>query len=502
MQILKFILPILIFCEIKAQKLPDLIPYREGNKWGYADSTLQIKIKPQFDYALPFYEGRAIVISKENDQWSCMFIDENGKKTAGSFFMAYPYRNGVAMYVQNKKSYFINKAGKIIYKANYVIDRARKIYPFNESGLAFISPDGHSPPVLIDTTGKIILEASYGNEDTEPAIVDGNRIILYPEINSAAMSDLRGNIIVAKGIYNFIGRKQEADLRPVNNLKGKYGYINDEGKVILALKYDYAREFSEGKAIVMIKNEYHVIDTNGKVLFKIKDVVPQGNFKNGKLKITSGGFKENIRGKRKYADENLLPVTQGLMNEKGKVILEPVYRDVRVSSNGKIFTLKDKYWQLMDTAGKLLSNEKFESDSVHNSWINSNGYSFDKSNPAVVRLNDRYNLITEEGKLLSDTGFNFINIINKTPLAYQYDVALEYDATGNMKTKERGIYKNGFIKYFDKIVFEETGKILYEGYEMHFNDIIEGHLLWPYGIAQLNKGFIDKYGTQYWKEKE
>ena len=52
---------ILLFTELKAQKLPALIPYRKGDKWGYCDSTKKIIIEPKYDYAYVFQNGFAFV---------------------------------------------------------------------------------------------------------------------------------------------------------------------------------------------------------------------------------------------------------------------------------------------------------------------------------------------------------------------------------------------------------------------------------------------------------
>ena len=51
---------------IVAEPLPHLIPYRDGDKWGYCDSAGIVKILPQWDEAEFFYGNKAIV--KMNDR--------------------------------------------------------------------------------------------------------------------------------------------------------------------------------------------------------------------------------------------------------------------------------------------------------------------------------------------------------------------------------------------------------------------------------------------------
>lgn len=61
---------------LQAQKLPELIPYRKGDKWGYADSTGKIVIAPTYD-GVSFFRydiaivgmntGHSCIINKKGD---------------------------------------------------------------------------------------------------------------------------------------------------------------------------------------------------------------------------------------------------------------------------------------------------------------------------------------------------------------------------------------------------------------------------------------------------
>lgn len=61
-----------------ARPLPGLIPYRQGNYWGYADSTGAIRIAPQWEEATFFYEGKAVVRNAGNSGISYSLIDTTG----------------------------------------------------------------------------------------------------------------------------------------------------------------------------------------------------------------------------------------------------------------------------------------------------------------------------------------------------------------------------------------------------------------------------------------
>jgi hypothetical protein len=78
---MKYLLTIILFIECSllfAQqgRLPALIPYRKGDKWGYCDSNKKILIAPQWK-AVDFFEGTKARIV--NDDKSYSLIDTNGR---------------------------------------------------------------------------------------------------------------------------------------------------------------------------------------------------------------------------------------------------------------------------------------------------------------------------------------------------------------------------------------------------------------------------------------
>jgi hypothetical protein len=72
-----FFILILFLQENLSARLPDLIPYRKGNLWGYCDSTKKMIIEPKYDFAYDFSEGTAIVLYKNTKA----IIDTAGNET-------------------------------------------------------------------------------------------------------------------------------------------------------------------------------------------------------------------------------------------------------------------------------------------------------------------------------------------------------------------------------------------------------------------------------------
>jgi len=55
-----------------------------------------------------------------------------------------------------------------------------------------------------------------------------------------------------------------ACLAAVQNDKGKWGYINTNGKVVIPYNYDWVGDFSDGTASVEIRKTTYSIDHTGK----------------------------------------------------------------------------------------------------------------------------------------------------------------------------------------------------------------------------------------------
>jgi len=49
-------------------------------------------------------------------------------------------------------------------------------------------------------------------------------------------------------------------------LNGQWGFVDQQGRIVIPLKYDYAWSFREGLARVELKGQYSVVDKTGKEL--------------------------------------------------------------------------------------------------------------------------------------------------------------------------------------------------------------------------------------------
>lgn len=74
----KIMYGVFIFCflitNFAMAQLPDIIPYRKGSKWGFANSKKKIVIEPVYDSVTSFTEKRAGFL--KDGKWGALILLE------------------------------------------------------------------------------------------------------------------------------------------------------------------------------------------------------------------------------------------------------------------------------------------------------------------------------------------------------------------------------------------------------------------------------------------
>lgn len=176
------------------------------------------------------------------------------------------------------------------------------------------------------------------------------------------------------------------DLKIVVDKKGKVGFADTNGNVVIKCQYESAQQFSNGVAIVTKSNKQGIIDATGKVvlpikysqilnwsdnLYLIKDGKKQGLAdKQGKIVLPANysliskpncygkalialGGKATPNDKKTYMDN----AKYGIIDQSGKIIVSPQYKglyEFALNMNGKYpyfegFRLEYSYHYTKDT---------------------------------------------------------------------------------------------------------------------------------------------------------
>ncbi len=323
---------------------------------------------------------------------------------------------------------------------------------------------------------------------------------------------------------------------------GKYGFINQYGKKITDLVFDYATPFKNSVATVEKDNKVTYIDPQGNYIIDWinKDVIVKSP--------PPGLFVVKIGDKYGYQTLN------------GKRVIPAVFDDAKPFSEGLALVKRYPQWMYIDTTGKLLPiNGNHNNPALRRDWgyqhtlkpvkvkvwgylayINPEGKAIielpqDITNAesfvngkAKVYKGDKYNYIDKQGNLIGQWRelpddyhvavrkgkFGFINKNNKIVIPAKFDYAYDFK-NGLAKVQVNGkwtyINRKGepITGWFDKVydfkdgiaivqngdkyaIIDTTGKVLSNWYDKiyDFHD----------GLAKVKIGnkysFITKSGKQ------
>jgi len=226
--------------------------------------------------------------------------------------------------------------------------------------------------------GEIIIEPQFGM--CYEFSIEGVAIAYYSIGNTYQLINLKGEFLEMENpdiiIMDYMGYKAsgfENGLIPVRDGK-KWGYMNTQGKIVIALKYDNALDFNNGYAIVELDRKFYVIDNQGnEVLIDIpkvdavkkfsEDLAPYVSSKGLSGFINTAGIvviPTQYDGVGYFNSDLAWARTKkgliGFINKKGEWVIEPQFTAVKnfdvVSGLARVKISDD--WCFVDKKGNLL----------------------------------------------------------------------------------------------------------------------------------------------------
>lgn len=146
---------------------------------------------------------------------------------------------------------------------------------------------------------------------------------------------------------------------------GRYGFIDDQGRLRIANRYEGIQHFSEGLAGVKLRGKWGYLNKEDKIVIQpvYEEVSP---FKKGNALVKQNG---------KY----------GLIYNTGKIALDVRYDKVERLSNGRIKIFIGNLVGLADDGGNILLQPKYESvEDLDNGYV-------------IVKQQEKYGLVTLQG---------------------------------------------------------------------------------------------------------
>ncbi|WP_118975184.1 WG repeat-containing protein [Taibaiella koreensis] len=300
-----------------SKALPRLIPYREGDRWGYADTTGFIRIRPQWHSAGLFHNNRAIVTvpGKERNITFCL-IDTNGN------YLIPPVRhwNGtydaLNSYDARKHWGMIDSTGVLLLPYEYDAPPApirlygdgQSLITLSRKGvLGIASPHG---TVLLPPLYQTILPVYNTSQHLAMLLAQkGKQWLLINDSFGEVAAQVCDSMWVIDGANGWMGFAQN----------DRRGIISRDGRIVVPAAYEEAAPMnnSAGGAYFLVRTAdgYGVVDDKGKRIIDTR-------YKERPSRYTDGNFRVVEPVGKDYRVSVVSP--------QGKVLLPPVQGEVLV----------------------------------------------------------------------------------------------------------------------------------------------------------------------------
>ncbi|MCD5325437.1 MULTISPECIES: WG repeat-containing protein [Pontibacillus] len=243
------------------KRFPVLVQTDSGEKWGYIDRKGTIRIKPQYSYARDFQKNGLAVVEVDNRSG---VIDTKGD------YVVEPLYESVTEFSEGRATVYKDNGFQVINEKGTILTPGP--YPYigsYQNGLALFSleKDGTTYYGYLNNQGEEAIPAQYLSADP---FTDARAVVQVKE-NQFALINRDGNPFYTYN-YPYVGNYGEGLLAFQEDRGGKYGYINERGRVVIEPSYDYVQAFKEGRAVVTVAEDYifryGLIDQKGKQIIK------------------------------------------------------------------------------------------------------------------------------------------------------------------------------------------------------------------------------------------
>lgn len=370
---------LLIVLGVTGSLFAQLIPYRDGIKWGYCDTGRILRIAPQYDLA-DFFSGNMAFVMKDSQYFGinkkgevltpalkkhgtfsdglcpvqlingkCLYIDEFGSAPLDmEFSAAENFSEGLAVVSVHKKLGIINTYGDFIrypnfdtssvyFKSGFLMGLSKgKYFYINKHGQTMHLPDSIQPVGLFSEG----LAAVYVRKKV---IMEGK----WTEANVLAFMDTAGELVLNDFVIDSFDyapymapekefRDGKAIVKSRNEIGWDYYFIDKKGH--FSPLYSLARHLGDSFFLGVIgyyMSEIRILDTNLYVAGQFQHKPTQlGEFGNGLLP---------------FRDKDGL---WGYVNSNCREVIKPKYNTAFSFHDGYAFIIWNGLMGVIDTKGR------------------------------------------------------------------------------------------------------------------------------------------------------
>ncbi len=197
--------------------------------------------------------------------------------------------------------------------------------------------------------------------------------------------------------------------------KGQIGYIDENGRLLIALQYKRARDFSDGRAAVQVGRKWGYIDTSGRMAIPAQFDYAL-SFEHGHAIVEKGK-------------------QSAVIDMTGTIVVAPSHKKLRRISEGKVSFESGGKMGLLDLAGKELIPPIYDHLSPpKDSWC-------------LVKKQGRSYFINISGKTVLDPA-------DKGDIAWEFSEGLTPIRMKSKHGRAKGKHRWGFIDRKGNVVIE------------------------------------------------
>ncbi|MFH5183878.1 WG repeat-containing protein [Paenibacillus sp. TAB 01] len=321
------------------RRQPDLFPASvkttHDDQWGYINSKGQMVIPPQYEYANDFQaNGFAVVQSRGHSG----LIDARGKYVVQPIYDSItPFSEGRAVVIDGQGFKLMDESGRIVTKKPYSY-----ISTLHEGRAMFyvMSGGGNSLYGYLDKQGNEVISAQY----LEATDFANGKAVVKVKDGEYALIGLNGQRLAVYP-YAFVGPLGDGLLAFQKETNGKYGYLDEKGKVAIAPAFTGAMAFQDGRAVVNTAEDYGsrygLINRSG--AFVIQP---------GYNEIRQLGDRRVALGKAIDPEQPFIGSSLAIASDEGRQLTDYLYNDVEDFHNGLASVSDSKQTFFIDRSGK------------------------------------------------------------------------------------------------------------------------------------------------------
>lgn len=195
-------------------------------------------------------------------------------------------------------------------------------------------------------------------------------------------------------------------LIPEQNGKGKWGYVDLDGKKVIDYKFKEAYPFIDGKAKVKKGEKWGYIDARGKEVIKIK-YSEMYEWNGDYCKIAEGGsVKDGILTGAKW----------GYINRRGDIIMKAEYDEIGLFKDGLAYVMKGGKYGYIDDSFHVFIPCKYTAVGTFNErgycWVNEGG-KFDKKKNKDIVKGGKFGVYKRNGDLIVPVKYKAIGTFDE-----------------------------------------------------------------------------------------